>query len=274
MKYMDNSIFDFLNYKPYLRQKLLKMSKGEKAFKRNTAKLIGCLPSYLSQILNGKPDLTLEQANKLNRRLLHDKSEAKFFIFLVEYSRANTHDLKEFFKEQMTELQSARFDLKKRLEKTDQISKEHMDRYYSSWIYAAVHMALALPQIQTAASISKQLNIPAQMASEIISFLEASGLVVKINEKYEFTKMRIHLDRDSHFIQRHHINWRSQSLQAVELNLVDNLHFSTLFAIQKSDFNQIKENFLKSIEASRAIIRPSEPEEVFAITLDLFKVGN
>ncbi len=271
---MDNSIFDFKDYKPYLKLKLAQMGKGEKAFKRNTAKLIGCQPSYLSQILNGKPDLTLEQANKLNQRLLHDKSEAKFFIYLVEHSRANSHDLKDFFKEQMAELQTARFDLKKRLAATDQISKEHMDRYYSNWVYTAAHMALALPQIQNAAGLSKHLNIPVQMASEVISFLEASGLIVKTNEKYEFTKMRIHLDRDSHFIQRHHINWRSQSLQAVELNLTDNMHFSTLFAIQRSDFNQIKEIFLKSIEASRAIIRPSEPEEVFAITLDLFKVGS
>ncbi|MBY0452131.1 MAG: DUF4423 domain-containing protein, partial [Bdellovibrionaceae bacterium] len=170
------------------------------------------------------------------------------------------------------EIKTTRFNLKERLKNIEQISQQQMDQYYSTWIYTAVHMALALPQLQDAGAVAKCFNIPLELSQEIILFLEDSGLVEKVKGRYEFTKMHIHLDRNSNFIQRHHINWRSQSLQSVEKNLKEDLHLSTLFAIQKSDFNKIKDLFIKTIDASNEIIRPSEPEEVYAITLDLFKV--
>lgn len=267
------SMFDFSDYKPYLQKKLNILNKEEWGYKQKLAAHIGCKPSYLSQILNGKADLTIEQAHKLNTHFMHDKTESRYFILLVEKGRSISKELREFFDEQIIELQQNRYDLKKRLKETDQISQENMDRYYSSWIYSAVHMALALPKAQSPKAIAQKFNIPEKMATEVVSFLESSGLVEFKNGKYEFTKMRIHLDRNSNFIQRHHINWRSQSLQSVEKNYPDDLHFSNAFAVSESDFKKIKEIFIKSIESAREIIKPSPSEEVYSITLDVFKVG-
>lgn len=270
---MEKSIFEFSNYKLYLKEKLDYLGKKERGYKQVTAEFIGCQASYLSQILTGKPDLTLEQAYRLNTRLLHDKMESKFFLLLVESARAGSIELKKYFTEQMGEVLASRHDLKKRLKETDQISQENMDRYYSSWLYTALHMALALPDMQEPSALAQRFNIPVEMAAGIVEFLEGSGLVEKVNGQYVFTKMRIHLDRNSNFIQRHHINWRSQSLQSVEKNFKEDMHYSTLFAIQKKDFDLIKDLFLKAINSASEIILPSNPEEVYAITVDLFRVG-
>jgi uncharacterized protein (TIGR02147 family) len=270
---MNKYIFDYDSYKPYLKDKLNFLNKKEWGYKQSTANFIGCQASYLSQILSGKPDLTLEQAHKLNSRFLHDKIEAKYFILMVEMGRANTHELKSFFLEQIQEIQANRYDLKKRLKSTEQVSKENMDQYYSSWLYSAIHIALALPHLQDAKAIAQRFNIPEKMAAEIIFFLETAGLVERKNGQYVFTKMRLHLDRNSNFIQRHHINWRSQALQSVEKNFTEDMHFSTVFAITKTDFNKIKEIFIKSIESAREVIGPSESQELYSITFDLFKVS-
>ena len=270
---MSFSVFEFIEYKPYLKQKLDALNRLEWGYKQKTAAYLGCQASYLSQILTGKPDLTIEQAHKLNARFLHDKTESRYFILLVEKGRAVSKELKLFFHEQIIELQESRFDLKKRLKETDQVSKENLDQYYSSWLYGAVHMALALPHLKSPKAMAARFNIPETLAAEIIKFLESAGLVEFKNDRYEFTKMRIHLDRDSHFIQRHHINWRSQALQSVEKNFKDDLHFSNAFAISKEDFIKIKEIFVQSIASAREIIKPSPPEEVYSITLDVFKVN-
>ena len=270
---MTFSIFDFIEYKPYLKRKLDALNKQEWGFKRKTATYLGCQPSYLSQILSGKPDLTIEQAHKLNSLFMHDKTESRYFILLVEKGRAITKELRDFFHEQIAEMQETRFDLKRRLKETDQVTKENLDKYYSSWLYAAVHMALALPEMNNPKSVAARLNIPENMALEIMKFLESAGLVELVNGKYEFTKMRIHLDRDSHFIQRHHINWRSQALQSVEKNFHDDLHFSTAFAVSEEDFKKIKEIFVQSIASAREVIKPSPPEEIYSITLDVFKIN-
>jgi uncharacterized protein (TIGR02147 family) len=236
------------------------------------AKHIGCQASYLSQILSGKPDLMLEQAHKLNGLFLHDKTESKFFMILVEMGRANSPELKQYYKDQLAELQTNRYDLKKRLKNTDQISHEDMDKYYSSWLYTAIHIALALPGLQEPSQIAKRFNLPESMVCDIIEFLQSAGLIEKVKGQFEFTKMRIHLDRKSSFIQRHHINWRSQSLQSVEKNLKDDMHFSTVFAVEVSDFNKIKEIMTKTIANATEIIEPSKSEEIYAMTVDLFKV--
>ena len=109
------SVFDYLNYKRYLKDKLDFFGKKERGWKVRAAAHIGCQASYLSQILNGKPDLTLDQAHKINQLFAHDKIESRFFILLVEYYRASSAELKEFINEQMQELMQTRFDLKKRL---------------------------------------------------------------------------------------------------------------------------------------------------------------
>lgn len=266
------SIFNFKDYKHYLKSKLLELSKTERGWKQKTADHIGCQPSYLSQILNGKPDLTLDQAHLLNRLFLHDKIESRYFVLLVEHGRATTREFKEFLQEQMQELQQARFDLKKRLKETDQVSSEDMNKYYSTWFYSAIHIALAVPELQDIRAIAHKFHLPEQTVAQVIGFLEQSGLIEKEKGRYVFTKMRLHLDRNSDFIQRHHINWRSQSLQSVEKNMAEDLHFSTVFAISKKDFDQVKEVFIQSIESARKIIRPSDSEEVCALTLDFFKV--
>lgn len=266
------NVFNYKNYKAYLSEKLEVLSKTERGWKQRAAEHIGCQPSYLSQILNGKPDLTLDQAHKINQLFLHDKIESRYFIILVEIGRAATKELRDFFLEQIQELRQSRFDLKKRLKETDQISAEAMNKYYSTWFYSAIHIALAIPELQDVRAIARKFNLPEESVAGVVQFLEECGLIEKENGEYIFTKMRIHLDRNSDFIQRHHINWRSQSLQSAEKNIHDDLHFSTVFAISKSDFNDIKEIFIQSIESARKIIRPSKSEEVCALTLDIFKV--
>ena len=269
---MDLSVFDYLEYKVYLRKKLELLSKKNRGYKQETAKLLGCKPSYLSQILNSKPHLTPEQAHGLNQRFMHDKVESRYFSLMVEFGKAGNHQYREFVREQLDELRKSRHDLHKRLKETDQMSKEHMDTFYSSWMYACIYIAVAVPKLQDVQKLSQRFNLPEKMVADILNFLIESGMLEKVNGKFELTKKRIHLDRNSHYIQHHHINWRSQCLQSVEKNFPDDMHFSTVFAVTEKDFARIKEVFVKAIESAREVINPSPSEEVYSITLDLFKV--
>jgi uncharacterized protein (TIGR02147 family) len=266
------SVFDHSNYKEYLEVQFKFMGKTHKAFRSHVAKFIGCLPSYLSQVLNGKPNFTLEQAFKINQLLNHDKLESKYFILLVEFERAGAIDLQNYFLEQLNEIKDSRFDLKKRLKDTEQLSEKDMNKYYSAWYYSAIHIALVIPELQDVKNLSQRFNLPMDLVVGVIGFLQQSGLVVNEDGVYKFTTTRIHLERNSDFIQRHHINWRSQCLQSVEKNLPDDMHYSTVFTISKKDYNVAREILVNAIAEVRKVIRPSDSEELAAITLDLFRV--
>lgn len=269
---MKSSIYNYDKYKRYLLDVILEQSQQDRTYRQKLCDKVGCQPSYLSQVLNAKPDFTLEQAHRLNQFFFHDKNEARFFILLVEKARAGTVDLREFFQDEILAMRESRLNLKKRLKETEEIPETIKHKYYSTWFYAAIHMALAVPGLQTASRIAEHFRLPLETVLQVIRFLEDSGLVENVGGRYHFTKKRLHLGSESDFIQAHHINWRSQSLQSVEKNLPDDLHFSTVFAISKKDFKKIKEILITSIEAAREIIKPSESEEVCAITLDFFRV--
>ncbi len=267
---MKLDIFSYNSYKDYLRDKIQSGAKVTKGLRGQLIEYLHCQSSYLSQVLNGKPNFTLEQAVLLNQFFHHNKLESKYFILLVERSRAGSKELREHFDEEIEEIKKDRSNLKKRLLNTEEINPEDQHKYYSTWFYSAIHVILSIKEFQDPEKIAQHFNLPIELVLQVIDFLESSGLIIHKNNKFELTKKRLHLGSDSVFVQRHHINWRSQALLSAEKNLKDDLHFSTVIAIAKKDFPLIKEIFIKAVHDAREIIRPSEEEALYAITLDFF----
>lgn len=269
---MINNVFKYKKYKKYLADKIEHNGKLTKGLRLKLSDHIGCQPSYLSQVLNGNPHFTLEQAHLINSFFMHNKTEAKYFLLLVQSDRSGTKELREFFSEQIEEILESRFDLKKSLKDTEEVPDEARHQYYSTWYYSVIHIILSIPEFQDTSTIAKRLNLPPQLVKSAMEFLEENGLIKSEKGGYAVTKKRIHLERDSIFIQQHHINWRSQALQSAEKNLPSDMHYSNTFSLARKDFPKIKEIFLKAIEDARAVIRPSKDEEMYAITLDVFNV--
>lgn len=265
-------LFDYSDYKSYLSDRLKSEGRISRGIRSVVSQFIGCQPSYLSQVLNGKPHLTIEQAVRINQFFQHDKTEARYFVLLLEHGKSGNKQARDFFAEQISEIREQRFNLKKRLTNTDELDLAHQHKYYSTWYYIAIHLSLALPDFQNPQKIAHHFNLPLELVLGVIRFLEKADLIRKTGDRYQLTKRRIYLERESDFIQRHHINWRSQSLQAVEKNLPTNLHYSNVIGVSKSDFAKIKEIFVRSIEQAREVIGPSQEEALYAVTLDCFEL--
>lgn len=268
---MELQLLDYTSYKIYLKS-WIENSAQARGMRLKMSEYIGCQSSYLSQVLNGKPDLTLEQASRLNQFLLHNPTESKYFVLLVELARAGTLDLRDLFLRQIKEMQETKFHFKKRLKQTEEIPENARHRYYSVWFYSAIHVALSIPGHQSTAEIAALFNLPPPLVAEVIDFLEEIGLIENKKGTYHLTKRRIHLERESIFIQRHHINWRSQALQSAEKNLADDLHYSNVIAISQKDSKRVKEIMMNAVENARKVIGPSKEEKVYAMTLDFFQL--
>ena len=268
---MSVNILDFEEYKPYLAEKLTKEAENDRSYRSKLTEYVRCQSSYISQVLNGKPDFTLEQALRVSEFLKHDEVEAHYFILLVEKSRAGTVELSEFFNKRIKDIKKKQFDLKKRLSTTGKVREEDQHKYYSSWIYSAIYVMISIPA-QNAETISKRLLLPQDMVQDALTFLVESGLIEKDEDTYKQTKKLLHLDRNSPFIHMHHINWRSQALQSVEKNFPTDLHYSTVVTLSKEDVEKVKEVYTQAINNARNIMIPSKEEEIIAITLDVFKL--
>jgi uncharacterized protein (TIGR02147 family) len=265
-------IFNYLDYKPYIKFKIRSQPKNGRGVKTSLAKCLGCQTTFISQVLLGNPHFSLEQAMKLNHFFEHTPDESRFFILLIEYARAGSVLLKKFFREQIDEVLKRRNDLSQRLTNIEEIKDEYQSEYYSRWEYAVVHVMLSITEFQNPESIIKQLNLPRSEVLDILTFLVKVGLATYENGKYNIGKNRLHLSRNSMQIRNHHMNWRHRAIYAIERNRAEDLHYSNVFTLSQKDIPAVKEIFIIAIERARKIIRESKEEGTQALTIDYFSI--
>ncbi|RYZ98604.1 MAG: hypothetical protein EOP11_20440, partial [Proteobacteria bacterium] len=143
------------------------------------AQASGCNVTYVSQVLHGPRDFSLEQAEAASGYLGHGPEERHYFLLLVQKARAGTGALRAYFEGQLANMKAARLNLKARIGEGANLSKENQYTYYSSWIYAAVHVALSIPELQTATAIARYYNQKPGLIREVLAFLLKAGLAVE-----------------------------------------------------------------------------------------------
>jgi uncharacterized protein (TIGR02147 family) len=269
---MKKSIFEYNDYKNYIKERIADSPAKGRGVKLKLSEHLNCQTSFISQVLNGDPNFSLEQGIKLNTFFDHTKEEARYFILLLHNERAGSAELRQFVKEEMKEILDKRSDLKNRLDIKNSLKKVDQQVYYSSWHYACIHMMVAISEFQTPLAISKHLNLSREKTMEVLTFLEETGLAQKVGTRYEIGLTRIHLTKDSPQIQRHHSNWRMKAIGAIDENISANLHYSSIVSMSKADVPQVKEILIKSIEECRKVIRDSKEEKVQSICIDFFGV--
>jgi uncharacterized protein (TIGR02147 family) len=268
---MSLSLFQYANYKSYLED-FEKKSYTGRGFRSALAREARCQNAYVSRVLSGDADFSLEQAESLNALLGHSKEEAGFFLLLVQEARAGTETLKAHFREQILQIQKARLVLKNRFPAGATLSEAHLAQYFSSWLYVAIHVLVSVPQYQTREALAEHLKLPLHRVSEIAEFLVSIGVIKFEGGRYRVGTQRIHFGSDSPYISKHHGHWRLQAMQTLDRETDRDLHYSSVVSLSQKDLVKIKELLIESIETAKKIVRDSKDETAACFSLDLFEI--
>ncbi len=269
---MGHSAFDFIDYRKYLIEALPK--KGDsRGLRTKLADFLGVQKGFISSILHGGAELSLEQAFRVSRFLSQTEEEQTYFLLLVQKARAGSKDLEEHFTKKIFEIQIKRKEISERIQIKTALSESDQLLYYSSWHYTAIHMCLRTKKTQTAPEIAKYLGLPFVRISEMLEFFLRTGIAIKKGDHYEAGATRIHITADSPSISKHHSNWRIQSIQSLDRKNSEDLHYSLVMSISNEAAQKIRELLLQSIQASEPVIQAAQDEDVYGLTIDLFKVG-
>lgn len=144
--------------------------------------------------------------------------------------------------------------------------------FYSSWHYAAFHVAVSLPECNSEIGLSEYFNVPLQKTNEIVDFLEGAGLLFRDGLKLRVSPSQVFLGSDSPHISKLHTNWRIEAIKSLDRYTEKDLHYSATFTAARKDVERIREVMVESIENIRTIIKPSSDEACFVYNLDLFKI--
>lgn len=267
---MNKSIFECESYKSYVNDWLDQQSgRGQRSALATALKV---QPAFVTQVLKGESNFSLEHTEVLNRYLGHGEAEAEFLYLLVQWERAGSENLRAYFHKSIEAIRAKRRVLKERLQIKEGMSELDRTRYYSAWYFTATHILLTIPAFQTRAAVGKKLNLSPAKTAEILDFLVATGLVEQTGDRYTVTNARIHLGNDSPELLKHHTNWRMRGVLALEHEQAQHLHYSSVVSLSHEDVTEIRETLVKAIEHVKARVRPSKEEELYAFCLDWFGV--
>src|SRR5690606_8998874 len=137
------NIWEFTDYRAYINA--LVGPKGTRSGRRKQmAAAIGVHTTLVSQMLAERVDFSLEQAEALNRHLGHTDEESDYFLTMVMKARSGTAQLRERFRRKLDVQQEARQKIKERLKPEATIAPEDRERFYSSYIYGAIHVLTSI----------------------------------------------------------------------------------------------------------------------------------
>lgn len=267
---MAKNLYNSDNYVSYIKSRISE-KKGTWGLMTEIAEACGCQKSHLSRVLQGKIELTMDQAAGLSDYFGLTNIESEYFLTLVQLARAGTKSLKQKLQSRLESIRKDQEDLSKRLTSNSIGVEEKEILYYSSWYWSAVHIIASIPEYQTTRAISQRLGLNDSFTEYILKTLLHFNLVSQVGSTWKTTTEPIHLSKKSSLIGLHHNNWRSRAVLSSQNPTHDGLHYTVVQSVSRSDFNRIKQLLLDAIEDYRNVANPSKEEEVACFCLDWFR---
>lgn len=265
---MTKKVFEFSNYKDFLREAI--SSKGRGMVKR-LADAAGCQRSYLSQALGSHVNLSAEHLCGIGIFLQLKENEVDYLLLLLENEKASLPTYQQRIQRKLEDLRKKNQRLSKRVMQTP--DHEINEKYYSAWYYSALHIATSIEHLKSEVHFSNYLSLPINVVSSVLRELESWQLVCFENGSWNYRGgVNLHLDDQSLLTRMNHLNWRSQSLSR-PLSPNRDVHYTSVFTIAKKDIEILREQLLSFIDQQRRRVGESESEELISFCCDFFHVS-
>lgn len=274
-KYMKShtNIYKFKSYKRYLTAVEEELSIHQRGFRSRLSEALGVQNAYISKVLNqAKFDFTLEQTMKVAQFLELKEDDKTYLVWLVEWNRAGTKELKEFCAGHIERAQNQYLDIKNRVGEAKVISEAHQNRFYSHWLYMAAHVISSVPSYNSIEKMAAALRVEPSILREIFVFLTECGLVVPKGNAYTVGETVIHLQKNSPHTAKNQTNWRLKAIDDIADPNSTGIHYSSLSSLSHSDWDQMRHDLTEVIQKYVELIRPSAEETVCCFNLDFFKI--
>lgn len=261
-----SAIYEHEDFRGYLSMRLDRDGRGTRL---KLARHIECQPSFVSQVLSGKNELSLEHAHKMNVFFNHSNEEAQYFIHMVLLSKAGSFELQKFWREKMRDLREEQMQVHK-VVKRRELHQDDLLYYYSNWLCVSVHMLATIPAMQNPEALRARIGASEKDFAETINFLTRTGLI-NVEDGAIHVGEDLHLKKTSPYAQAASVLTRLKVLEKIRLSDPRAVNFSANFTISKNAYNGLRKRILDFITELDEHIQSEEPEEFVTLVLDLLE---
>lgn len=266
------SVFEYLEYRVFLKQRFLEMPKRGYGQANKLALFLGAHTTLVSQVFKGLKTFTLEQASLVAEFLGLTDLEADYFILLVQCDRAGNESLRKILRRQIEEKKKGSMELSKRLRAEKVITEEKRAIFYSEWTYSAVRQLVAIEGFDSLETIANHFNLSLKKTKQVMQFLLENGLCKESAGRFSVGPSTTHLESGSPWLRVHHMNWRQKALEMLGREEATKLHYTAPMTLSKKDAFRIRELITQFLQGIDDVIEPSPSEELHCLNIDWFQV--
>jgi uncharacterized protein (TIGR02147 family) len=269
-------VFSSRDYKDFIQSQLRAAGGADGARARGQqtelARVAGCQRSFFSQMLSGDLHLSREQAMELCRHWNFDEDESEYFLTLLDLARGGSAALKNHNEKKLKSLRSSRAKLSQSLRHRRELSAEDYTTYYSTWYWAAIHMGIAVPGLDSPPALAERLGLPTELVRSALNRLGRMGLLKLHHGKWIYGDADLHIRDDSPLNEINHAHWRTRAILDVQKRSADALHYTSVFAISRKDAEIIRNQLAAALLSAPKRVPDSVEENIYCLNLDFFTV--
>jgi uncharacterized protein (TIGR02147 family) len=260
-------IYQYTDYREYLQSMLAAPPLG-RGTRQKLAEHLGCQPSFISQVLSGKNDFSLEHAYKINGFLHHGPDEIQYFMCMVQFGKAGSKDLRNYFSSTLDSLKKSKYAISK-IVPSAHLSEEDVMLYYGNWLAVSIHMLVSIPQFQSREKLFERLRAPRPEFDRAIAFLLRARLIAEQGPALATGENHIHLGKDSPNAQVASVLTRLRVLGNLDLSDQEAINYSLNFTISEQGFHELRKRIFDFISEVRPLIENGESTRFCTIIFDL-----
>ena len=266
------NIFTCSDFKSLIRSRIKGLPNGGHGSYSKLAKSMGIHTTSLSQILAGTKPLSLEHASLVCDFFSFGDLEAEFFLLLVQMDRAGNQSFRERLENQIEKVRRQGSELSVVIPSKQSLTLEQQATFYSDKNYSLIRVLSSLSDFQTMEAIANLIQLPQHIVAEKVKFLLQCGLCIQENGLIKPGPTYTHLDSDSAFISKHHANWRLHAMQKHPNLSKEELAYSSVLSLSKSDAKKVRNLFADIIKQTNEVRAESEPEVLRCLCIDWVSV--
>jgi uncharacterized protein (TIGR02147 family) len=263
--------FAELDYKKIVKNWLeLQPQQGRGQYKKMADALMLSAVT-ISQVFNGEKHLSLEQAFKLADFMHLTDLKKEYFLQAVQFARAGSKELEDYFAGKLSALRQQSQDLKTRLVQDKSLSETDKAQFYSDWIYSGVRLGSALDGLNTTSNLATRFQLPEKKVAEVLDFLVRTGLAVEENGAIKMGPQRIHLESNSPYVKSRQMSWRLKGFERMSKKQADELFYTAPMCLNKKSVAEFKEILTNAIEKINEKVIAEKPDDLMCLNIDFFR---
>lgn len=266
-------IFKFDNYKEFIQKWVENQPSKGRGLYAKIADSLNISSVLVSQIFKGDKNLSLEHAYLLTEFLALTSDEKDYFILLVEYNKAGSQKLQNYFQQKIKTIQKKKSEnLKEILAQDISLSENDKAIFYSNWLYSAVRLQTSIQGFETADKLAAQFQLPREQILEILRFLVDKNLCIKTPNGFQMGPQRTHLESTSPYIKARQVSWRVKAFEKMDKIDSSQFFYTAPMSISEEQFKKLRDRLTSVIKELTQDLINDEPERLACLNIDLFRL--